>query len=50
MSIYITGDTHGAVEAFLKRKEKISDTLTENDKIIVCGDFGLSGRRNILLG
>ena len=40
MSIYITGDTHGAVEAFLKRKEKIADTLTENDKIIVCGDFG----------
>ena len=40
MSIYITGDTHGEVEALLKRKEKIADTLTENDKIIVCGDFG----------
>ena len=40
MSIYITGDTHGEVEALLKRREKITDKLTEKDKIIVCGDFG----------
>lgn len=40
MSIYITGDTHGEVEALLKRTEKITNTLTENDNIIVCGDFG----------
>lgn len=40
MSIYITGDTHGELEVLLERKEKIVDTLTDKDKMIICGDFG----------
>ena len=34
--IYITGDTHGRFEKFM-RKTLI---LTENDSVIICGDFG----------
>ena len=35
--IYVTGDMHGEIERFENRKLK---KLTENDCLIVCGDFG----------
>ena len=35
--IYITGDTHGDIERF---NDKALKKLTQNDIIIVCGDFG----------
>lgn len=35
--IYITGDMHGEIKRFESRKLK---KLTENDCLIVCGDFG----------
>lgn len=35
--IYITGDTHGDISRFNDRRLK---KLSENDIIIVCGDFG----------
>lgn len=36
--IYITGDTHGELNPFLKRFDKYE--LSSDDMIIVCGDFG----------
>lgn len=40
--IYITGDTHGDFSRFSKKKFRMRDTeLTEQDYIIICGDFGL---------
>lgn len=40
--IYITGDTHSDFSRFSKKKFRMRDTeLTEQDYIIVCGDFGL---------
>ena len=36
--IYITGDTHGELDPFLKRLDKYE--LTSDDTVIVCGDFG----------
>ena len=36
--IYITGDTHGELNSFLKRLDKYE--LTSDDTVIVCGDFG----------
>lgn len=40
--IYITGDTHRDFERFTKKKrERLPFQLTENDIVIVCGDFGL---------
>lgn len=36
--IYITGDTHGEVSRFTELKEELH--LTENDMLIVAGDFG----------
>ena len=38
MSIYLTGDTHGDYHALEKRLKWLD--LTENDYIIICGDFG----------
>ena len=39
--IYITGDTHGLVQRFNTLKEKYNeDKWTENDYLIICGDFG----------
>lgn len=40
--IYLTGDTHADFKRFSKGKMSLSGlNLTENDYIIVCGDFGL---------
>ncbi len=36
--IYITGDTHGEYDAFLDRIRQYS--VTKDDIVIVCGDFG----------
>ncbi len=42
MSIYVTGDIHGYPIRFDQSKlETMGLKLTENDKLIVCGDFGL---------
>ncbi len=35
--IYVTGDTHGDINRFKKREVK---KLTEQDFLIICGDFG----------
>lgn len=35
--IYVTGDTHGDIKRFKKRELK---KLTQDDYLIVCGDFG----------
>ena len=40
--IYITGDTHGDFSRFSNRTmKKEGNELTENDYMIICGDFGL---------
>lgn len=40
--IYVTGDCHGNFKRFTKhQREKLSFPLTENDSVIICGDFGL---------
>lgn len=40
--IYITGDCHGNFRRFTKRQRmKLPFQFTENDYVIVCGDFGL---------
>lgn len=40
--IYITGDCHGSFRRFTKKhRMKLPFQLTENDYVIVCGDFGL---------
>ena len=50
MAIYITGDTHGTYD--VNKFMKIKDMLTEDDYIIVLGDFGIcwdnSGHDNIV--
>lgn len=38
--IYITGDTHGDINRFSSVHIPKERTLTENDYVIVCGDFG----------
>lgn len=38
--LYVTGDTHGDEGRFLYKDSAIEKTLTEKDKLIVCGDFG----------
>ena len=38
--IYITGDTHGDVTRFTDLTVPEHGSFCENDKIIVCGDFG----------
>ena len=38
--IYITGDTHGEQSRFYDRRLLPDGVLTENDYLIVCGDFG----------
>ena len=40
--IYITGDTHGDFSRFTKESlSRLPFEITENDYVIVCGDFGL---------
>lgn len=40
--IYITGDMHGNFSRFTKkRRSQLPFELSENDYVIVCGDFGL---------
>ena len=42
MSIYVTGDVHGYPMRFDQPKlEAMGLNLTANDKVIICGDFGL---------
>lgn len=41
MSIYITGDIHGDISRFSESYIINESTLTQQDCIIVCGDFGL---------
>ena len=42
MSIYVTGDIHGYPIRFDQQSlETICLNLTKNDKLIICGDFGL---------
>lgn len=38
--IYVTGDCHGERARFQYKDSTIEKTLTQNDKLIVCGDFG----------
>ena len=45
--IYITGDTHGEFSRFSnKRMKKQGRELSEQDYVIVCGDFGLCWAKN----
>ena len=40
--VYITGDCHGDFRRFTKRQlVKLPFVLSEDDFVIVCGDFGL---------
>lgn len=38
--IYVTGDTHGEPGRFTYPESCVEKKLTENDKLIICGDFG----------
>lgn len=38
--IYITGDCHGSEIKFLENNMPGENTWTEDDKLIICGDFG----------
>lgn len=38
--IYITGDTHGEISRFYEENFPGESELTEDDYLIVCGDFG----------
>ena len=40
MSIYITGDTHGDFHRFSADNFPEGKTLTKEDYVIICGDFG----------
>lgn len=41
MSIYLTGDIHGTVDRLGSDIFPELDTLTKEDAVIICGDFGL---------
>lgn len=43
MAVYITGDTHGYIDIdkLSYRRWPESRNLTNNDYLIICGDFGL---------
>ena len=41
MSIYVTGDTHGRFERFSNKSWPGGRSFTEDDIVIVAGDFGL---------
>lgn len=45
--IYVTGDTHQKFTRFTKRhRERLPFELTEEDYVIICGDFGLLWEKN----
>ena len=39
--IYVTGDTHGSIDIRKLLENQVTDRMTENDFLIICGDFGL---------
>ena len=39
--IFITGDLHGSIDIRKLLENNITDQMTENDYLIICGDFGL---------
>jgi predicted phosphodiesterase len=41
MTIYITGDTHGDLDLHKLSNKSMQKKLTEEDIVIICGDFGL---------
>ena len=38
--IYVSGDTHGEIGRFCERNMPGESTWGEQDKLIICGDFG----------
>ena len=38
--IYVTGDTHGGSDIKKLVSRKVTDTLTKEDTLMICGDFG----------
>lgn len=38
--IYVTGDTHGGIDMKKLYEKEVVNQLTENDYLIICGDFG----------
>lgn len=38
--IYVTGDTHGDIKRFYNLKTPDGNELCQQDKLIICGDFG----------
>ncbi len=39
--IYVTGDIHGTIDIRKLLKNNVTEKITENDYVIICGDFGL---------
>ena len=39
--IYVTGDTHGSIDIRKLLENQITDSMTTDDTLIICGDFGL---------
>lgn len=39
--IYVTGDIHGSIDIRKLLKNNITEKITEEDYVIICGDFGL---------
>ena len=39
--IYVTGDIHGSIDIRKLDKNKVTEKITKDDYVIICGDFGL---------
>jgi hypothetical protein len=39
--IYVTGDTHGSIDIRKLLENEVTNKITEQDYLIICGDFGL---------